>query len=303
MPHMPDMLPVSVVIPAYQRSELLRNALMSVAGQEGPPPAEVIVIDDASSDDTGAVARESGARVVRHERNRGEGAARNTGLRESTQPWVALLDSDDEWLPNHLATAWPLTTGRILVGTACVARGPGPDADRVFGWPGRTARELRSPADVVFPENPVAPSAALVERATALSVGGFAEGLSRAADLDLWIRMLERGRGIASPQVTVIYRLHPGQVSGDREAMRTAQRELLGRYQGRPWLTRSTIASWEAVAAWDDRHLHGLAPLVGRLVNPRSLRGFAQMLGRRWRVRRASARFRATSAQLTGQTG
>jgi glycosyltransferase involved in cell wall biosynthesis len=47
-------------------------------------------------------------RVLRHKRNLGPGAARNTGVGATDQPWVAVLDSDDEWLPHHLATLWPL---------------------------------------------------------------------------------------------------------------------------------------------------------------------------------------------------
>ena len=99
--------PVSVIIPAFNRADTLPRALRSVLGQS-LRPAEVIVVDDHSQDATAEVAERWGVRVIRHERNRGAAAARNTAAAAATQPWLAPLDSDDEWLPHHLATLWPL---------------------------------------------------------------------------------------------------------------------------------------------------------------------------------------------------
>src|SRR3712207_89972 len=86
-------LPVSVIVPAYNRAEMLRRSLASIGSQRPELAAEVIVVDDGSSDDTAATAERLGARVIRHERNRGLATARNTGLEAATYPWVALLDS------------------------------------------------------------------------------------------------------------------------------------------------------------------------------------------------------------------
>ncbi|MDX6665929.1 MAG: hypothetical protein QOG68_2135, partial [Solirubrobacteraceae bacterium] len=184
----PSPLDISVVIPAYRRPEQLRRAVGSVLAQEPAAPAEIIVVDDASGDATADVARELGATVIVHERNRGEGAARNTGLAAATHDWVALLDSDDEWLPGHLDVLAPLRDGHVLVGDTCLATGSGPVAGRLYGWHGDEPRVLRSPASIVWPENTITPSAAILRRATALEAGGFTEGMRHAADLDLWIR-------------------------------------------------------------------------------------------------------------------
>src|SRR5438132_14127317 len=94
-----EVLPVSVVVPAHDRAEVIERALESVAEQRDCEPAEVIVVDDGSTDRTAEVAEANGAEVIRHGRNRGVSAARNTGVRAAAQPWIALLDSDDEWLP------------------------------------------------------------------------------------------------------------------------------------------------------------------------------------------------------------
>ena len=96
-------LPVAVVIPAHNRANMVARAVRSALTQRPNPPTEVIVVDDCSNDETGEAARLAGARVIRHHVNRGEAEARNTAIRAATQPWVALLDSDDEWLPHHLA--------------------------------------------------------------------------------------------------------------------------------------------------------------------------------------------------------
>ncbi|MDH4229816.1 MAG: glycosyltransferase [Nitrospirota bacterium] len=95
---------VSVVIPAYNRAHTLGRALDSVLAQTFGD-FELIVVDDASTDDTVRVAEATGdprVRVLRHETNRRAAAARNTGIRAARGKYVAFLDSDDEWLPEKL---------------------------------------------------------------------------------------------------------------------------------------------------------------------------------------------------------
>ena len=75
-----EALPVSVLIPAYNRARLLERALRSVNNQTRPPD-QVIVVDDASTDDTPQVAEALGAELIRHGRNLGPSATYETGLR------------------------------------------------------------------------------------------------------------------------------------------------------------------------------------------------------------------------------
>jgi len=116
---MPATCDVTVVIAAYNRASLIERTIASVWGQT-LRPAELIVVDDHSSDSTVMVAEAAGARVLRHERNRGPAAARKTALRAATQPWVVVLDSDDEWSPHHLATLWPLREDHDLVAAQAI---------------------------------------------------------------------------------------------------------------------------------------------------------------------------------------
>jgi glycosyltransferase involved in cell wall biosynthesis len=96
---------ISVVIPLYNRREEIGRALASVLRQSRTPD-EIVVVDDASRDGSAEAVEALGEeriRVLRHDRNQGAAAARNTGIAAAWGDWVALLDSDDEWDARKLA--------------------------------------------------------------------------------------------------------------------------------------------------------------------------------------------------------
>jgi glycosyltransferase involved in cell wall biosynthesis len=95
---------VSVIIPAYNRAHCLARALGSIR-QQGLASCEILLGDDASTDETIAVARREWpeVRVFSLPENRGAAAARNAALPHAQGQWIAFLDSDDEWLPGKLA--------------------------------------------------------------------------------------------------------------------------------------------------------------------------------------------------------
>jgi glycosyltransferase involved in cell wall biosynthesis len=86
-------LDVSVVIPAFNAERSVGRVVEALRAQE-PTPAEIVVVDDGSSDRTGEIAEAAGARVVRNHPPRFAGGARNAGWREATRPVVVFLDSD-----------------------------------------------------------------------------------------------------------------------------------------------------------------------------------------------------------------
>ncbi|MFB6301615.1 MAG: glycosyltransferase [Haloferacaceae archaeon] len=95
---------VSVVLPTYERADLVGRAVDSVLAQTFED-FELVVVDDASRDDTPAVVRgydDDRVTYVRHEVNRHVSAARNTGIAHAGGRYVAFLDDDDEWLPTKL---------------------------------------------------------------------------------------------------------------------------------------------------------------------------------------------------------
>ena len=106
-------LPIDVIVPAYNAAPLLAASLGSIARQTRGV-SEIIVVDDGSTDDTAAVARSLGARVVSGP-NRGVAEARNIGVRASRAPAIAFLDADDRWYPERLEAQWAVREARPSV--------------------------------------------------------------------------------------------------------------------------------------------------------------------------------------------
>lgn len=240
-------LPVSVVIPAYQRAGLIGRAVRSALAQLPLPPAQVLVVDDGSSDDTAQEAAAAGATVLRQPVNAGVSAARNAGVEAAVHDWIALLDSDDEWLPGHLERVWAAREGHVLVSDSARMSRSG----TVYGNPGRRPRVLRGPAQALWPTNPSPPSCTLLRRADVLAVGGF-RGRRLAEDLELWVRLLERGPGLSLPGVGCHYVEHPGQMSAGRGGeMRAAVAGIVEQSRDRPWNTPTLRRRLAAGDRWD----------------------------------------------------
>jgi glycosyltransferase involved in cell wall biosynthesis len=101
-PPAPDPAAVSVIIPTYNRAEVVPRAVKSALGQ-CLPGDEVIVVDDGSTDHTErALAPFAGRIRYLRTSNRGAGSARNRGIHAARNPLLAFLDSDDEWMPGKL---------------------------------------------------------------------------------------------------------------------------------------------------------------------------------------------------------
>ncbi len=105
-------LTISVVIPTYNRANLLRRSITSVLSQLQDDD-EVIVVDDGSRDNTREVIAEFGRQVKSiTSEHRGAGVARNLGVQEASRDLVAFLDSDDEWTPGHVPLLRSFMTAR-----------------------------------------------------------------------------------------------------------------------------------------------------------------------------------------------
>ena len=120
---MPDRTPlISVIIPTYNRAHLLIRAINSALSQSYPN-LEIIVVDDASTDDTERLVREMNSeRVVYHKNavNVGSQASRNTGLKMATGQFICFLDSDDELLPQKLELQYEMfRNSPSKVGVVC----------------------------------------------------------------------------------------------------------------------------------------------------------------------------------------
>ena len=93
---------ISVVIPAYNSAVFLPDCINSIR-QQSVPLHEIIVVDDGSSDNTGAVVKTLGGNIIYiKQENQGPAAARNHGIQQATGDWIAFLDADDQWIPNKI---------------------------------------------------------------------------------------------------------------------------------------------------------------------------------------------------------
>jgi len=97
---------VSVIIPTYNRAHLVGRAIQSVLNQTYQD-FELIIVDDGSTDNTEEVIRkfqehDKKIKYIKHDKNKGSSAARNTGIKASRGEYIAFQDSDDEWFPEKL---------------------------------------------------------------------------------------------------------------------------------------------------------------------------------------------------------
>jgi glycosyltransferase involved in cell wall biosynthesis len=194
---------VSVVIPVFNRPGAVRCAIDSVLAQTFQD-FEVIVVDDGSTDQTAAAVRavqDPRIRLVRHDQRRGGSAARNSGIRASTAPYVAFLDSDDEWLPSKLERQLQLFEGRHDLGLVYTG------ADWVYPdgstrtMPGRRYPDL---ARRLLTANVIGEtSLGMVPRHVLDQLGGFDETLPSSQDLDLWLRICQRFSAEVDPDPLV----------------------------------------------------------------------------------------------------
>lgn len=187
---------VSVIVPTYNRPERLKTALASLVAQTYQD-FEIIVVNDAGCEVESVVAAcadRSRITTICHDRNRGLAAARNSGLRAAKGAYVAYLDDDDRYLPNHLATL-------VAYLDRHECRIAYTDAWRVHerqidGRYVEIARDVPysnefSPADLLV-SNYFPVLCVMHARQCLDEVGGFDESLFAHEDWDLWIRMATR---------------------------------------------------------------------------------------------------------------
>jgi glycosyltransferase involved in cell wall biosynthesis len=207
---------LSVILPTYNAAPFLDAALAGVAAQSRLPD-EVVVLDDASVDDTIAIARRWDSllplTVVPRPQNGGLGAARGLAIERSSGELLALLDADDYWLPDHLA-----------VMLDCHRRHDGIVTPNHYRWvagqllgsiPHSVSQPLPPPDEqprAILTANFLS-SGSVFRRYDYERVGGYRE-LRRSEDWDLWIRMIRAGCRVTRPRtVTLLYRRRPDSLS------------------------------------------------------------------------------------------
>lgn len=178
---------ISVVIPSHNRYHTLPRALDSLLNQTAPAD-QIIVVDDGSSDDTiQLIDKYPNIEWIRQS-NKGVSAARNRGIETAKHDWIALLDSDDEWLPEKLETIRRYHSKHPQYRLF--------HSDEIWirrGVRVNPMKKHRKRGGMIYqhclPLCVISPSAVVIHKDLLLEVNGFDESLPACEDYDLWLRL------------------------------------------------------------------------------------------------------------------
>jgi glycosyltransferase involved in cell wall biosynthesis len=183
---------VSVIIPTYNRADILPRSLGSVLNQTFRN-VEVIVVDDGSRDQTEATVQgfeDPRVTYIRHQTNQGPSAARNTGIKVARGEYIAFQDSDDKWYPDKLqrqmdafASASP-NVGVVYSGYWRVE-----GKNRVYIPPPWIQKKEGDIHHILLKENFIGLPTAIVRRECFARAGDFDISLPCLEDWELWIRV------------------------------------------------------------------------------------------------------------------
>ena len=214
---------VSIIVPTYNRANLLLEAVDSVR-QQTFENWELLIVDDGSSDETGMAVKEFLGDTRIHylwQENRGQSAARNRGLLNSQGSLVAFLDSDNRWLPHKLSSQAAFMESH-------------PEVDVLYGeterigsdgstWPSPNRRRY---SGIIWrhllDQNFVNFNTSIVRRHKLVEVGGFDEDLRGGEDYDLWLRLSRDSVFHFLPGVVTQYRIEGDRITNSLERVMDA---------------------------------------------------------------------------------
>lgn len=238
--------PVSVIIPNFNRAELLEQAIASALSQT-LAPKEVLVCDDGSTDNSKDVVagfQDARVRWLAGEHSGLPAVARNRGIHASSGDWLAFLDNDDTWLPNKLdlqLAAVQATGCQAACSNAVRVDRDGSDIGLYFNMP-----DCRLTFKRLLQVNEVICSSALVQRSLLLSVGGFpaSPALRALEDYACWLRIATVSSFAYLSEPLVHYRDLPAE---------SARKERQGHWEQRR-LVFDDLMAWleqdRSAAAW-----------------------------------------------------
>jgi len=214
---------VSAVVTTHDVAPWIESALRSIAGQQRPPD-EIVLLDDASSDDTLARVAASGVPVrLLRDSFRNAARARNVAVSHCSGEWIAFLDGDDLWQPEHLAEALALLGSGSDVALLASYQEYFEEDGR---WGDKAPLPVRPGAGLddrdlyrcyVGPNIGWPTSGLVVRRDRFLEVGGFDEAQLRRHDADLFLRLAAGRTWAYQPRPTWVYRKREsGNISAHR---------------------------------------------------------------------------------------
>lgn len=206
---------VSAVITAYNSEAFIAEAIESILRQSRAVD-EIVVVDDGSTDHTRHIVSEYADQGIKfiQQHNRGAGAARNKGIRETSGEYIAFLDADDVWLENKTRLQVDYLNKHPKAGLVSgfahwwnMAK----DRARVTGKVQRNMRTLRR--EIMVHNVLGNPSMVMVRRSALEETGLFREDIRWGQDWELWMRLVEKFDAGVVPEPVTIYRWHRDNLS------------------------------------------------------------------------------------------
>lgn len=225
---------VSVIIPTYNRAQLINRAIQSVLDQTYQD-FELVVVDDCSTDNTEDIVNsiaDERVRYIRHETNKGASAARNTGIKASRGELIGFLDSDDEWLPEKLRLQVEVidssssSVGLVYGGYEVIDDETKRTIQRVY--PEKRGYIFE---DVLKMNGPTKPLTPLVRRECFDKVGLFDEEMRFGEDWEMWVRIAEHYEFDFVNGVVGRYHKSTHQITRDRSSALEGLLKFQAKYQ------------------------------------------------------------------------
>ncbi|MFY0643025.1 MAG: glycosyltransferase family 2 protein [Bacteroidia bacterium] len=242
---------ISVVIPNYNREQLIVDAMDSVYAQDYSP-IEMIVVDDGSSDSSVEVVnqwisshnKEGFTSKLIQQENSGGNVARNSGIANSNGDFIAFLDSDDLWDKDKLSKQLAEMLSRDGIGAVyCGLRHVEYPANTIIEDANRRYPQGELLAEMLVKDSTSPTSCYLIRKEVFEKVGPFDTVLQARQDWDMWIRISAEYRIHAVKEVLVSYRHHEGERTASNplkeiDAYRSIRSKYIGHYKRLPFLKR-----------------------------------------------------------------
>lgn len=232
-----DEFGISVIIPLFNSEKYISETLTSIISQT-LPPKEIIVINDGSNDQSAEKVQDFFSNYSHtnikfsliNQKNQGHSSAVNKGIISANQPFVALVDSDDIWLPEKLEKQISILKNHSSAKVVYCGYEFFNDEGRIWhsskkqNMPGaNVSQSLILKGNLIHGSN----SSVLFHRESAIEIGLYDKELLACEDWDLWIRLSLKLSFYFIPEILVRIRTHPRNQSNNYELMSFFQTKVL----------------------------------------------------------------------------
>ncbi len=228
-----DLPIVTAIITTYNRANFIGRAIESVLAQTYGD-FELIIVDDGSSDNTGEIVkgfRDQCIKYIRHDKNLGGQAARNTGIREAKGRYISFLDDDDQWLSTKIEKQvqrmeqCSLNVGLIYVGAEIIDK----DGNVIeYQYP-----KIRGDVqyNLLLGSFFGSVTKALIKKECFDKVGLFDESLKSCQDWDMWKRISDFYEFDFVPEILAKIHLHGTQISSNYASLIPGRTRMVEKYE------------------------------------------------------------------------